>query len=58
MCKKAQFVSPKPNHIQLGPTKLFAHFHHHRYLKKVAQEIRSALQELDFSQENDIEVRM
>lgn len=55
MCKKSQIVSQKPNHIQFGSSKLFMSFHHHRYLKKVAQDIRSALQELDFSKENDIE---
>ena len=56
MCKKAQTLSQKPSHLQIASFKLITPFHSHRYLKKVVQDIRLTLEELDLSQENDIEL--
>ena len=47
MCKKVNPFATKPNHTLEGPFKLISTFHPNRYLKKVVQDIRQALGDLD-----------
>lgn len=51
MCKKAIPLAPKPNHNKMIPFKLNTTFHPNRYLKKVVNDIRQALSELDSTEE-------